>query len=167
MGMSLDGFVAGSADEMDFLVMDPTYDSAPFFAAIDTVLMGRRTFDVQVRHGMRGYPGLRNYVFSRTLRAADFPEVTVVADDAAATVAALREEEGKDIWLAGGGILFRSLVERGLVDTVEVGVSPVLAGSGVPLVAHTPPLPAAVRLELTRCEPFPSGLVVLEYAVRR
>ena len=65
--------------------------------------------------------GLRTYVCSRTLRPADYPEVTVVADGAADVVAALRAEPGeKDVWLGGGASLFRSLVAAGVVDTVEV-----------------------------------------------
>ena len=64
----------------------------------------------------------------------------------------------------GGGMLFRSLLELGLVDTVEVGISPLLLGQGVPLA---PTMPRSVRLELTLCEPYPSGLVVLHYSVGR
>jgi dihydrofolate reductase len=163
VGMSLDAFIADPADGVGFLVHEPTYDHRTFLDAVDTALLGRRSFEVMLRHGGRSWPGLRNYVFSRTLRPQDFPEVTVVAE-AVPTVAALRAEEGKDIWLAGGGVLFRSLLEADLIDTVEVGVSPVLAGGGIPLV---PTLPHSIRLELTHHEVYPKGLVVLCYAVRR
>ena len=142
-----------------WMVMDREYDQRAFFASIDTVLMGRKTFEVA---GRRGFPGLRNYVFSRTLRPEDHPDVTIVAEDAASTVAALRAEEGKDIWLGGGGELFRSLVDTDLVDTVEVGINPILLGQGIPLV---PPLPRSVRLELTKHEVYGSGLVILTYSV--
>jgi dihydrofolate reductase len=91
--------------------------------------------------------------------------VTIVSsEDAAATVAALRAEEGKDIWLCGGGELCGSLLAAGLVDTVEMGVSPILLSQGVPLVA---PLPRPVRLELVEHQIYRSGMVVLTYAVRR
>jgi dihydrofolate reductase len=168
VGISLDGYIAGPAGELDYLVSDPTYDQRAFFSAIDTVLMGRKTYEAARKHGAGGFPGLRAYVFSRTLRAADHPEVTVVASDAAAVVAALRSEaEGKDIWLAGGGALLASLLAAGVVDTVEVGISPVLLGQpGVPLLAPAPPLPVPVRLELTRSQAYPSGLLIAEYAVR-
>jgi len=165
MGMSLDAFVADPEGGTGWMVMDREYDQAAFFASVDTVLMGRKTFEVA---GKRPYPGLRTYVFSRTLRSADFPGVTVVsAEDAASTVAALRAEEGKDIWLCGGGELFRSLVEADLVDTVEVGVNPILLGNGVPLLPSQPPMPRPVRLELTKHEVYRSGLVILIYTVRR
>ena len=165
VGVSLDGYIAGPAGELDYLVSDPAYDQRAFFAAVDTVLMGRRTYEAALQHGARGFPGLRAYVFSRTLRPADHPEVAVVATGAPALVASLRAEEGKkDIWLAGGGDLFASLLAADLVDTVEVGVSPVLLGrSGVPLLA--PALSRPARLQLTGSRSYPSGLLIAEYSV--
>lgn len=168
VGMSLDGFIADEAGGTRFLVSDPTYDSAPFFASIDSVLMGRTTYEEAVRQGLRGaYPGLRTYVISRTLRAADCPGVTILGHEAESTVAELRSGPGKDIWLCGGGILFRSLLGAGLVDTIELGISPVLLGQpGRPMLAFDPPLPQCVRLELTQQSALPTGLLILEYTVR-
>ncbi len=164
VGMSLDAYIADPADGVGWMIGDPAYDGMAFFGEIDTALMGRRTFEVAVRHGGGAMRGIRGYVFSRTLRAEDFPDVTVVAEDAAGTVAALRAEPGgKDIWLAGGGGLFRTLAETGQVDTLEIGLNPILLGGGIPLA---PSLPRSVRLELTECTPYPSGLVVLRYDVR-
>jgi dihydrofolate reductase len=163
VGMSLDGFVADVDDGMGWMTGDPGYDSKPFFASIDTVLMGRRSYEVMLRHGARSYPGLRTYVFSRTLEAADYPEVTMLADGVA-TVRRLRRGRGKDIWLSGGGVLFRSLLAADLVDTVEVGVSPILLGNGRPFL----PSPGRTqKLKLTYEQAFPSGLLVLYYDVVR
>ena len=168
VGMSLDGFIADRKGGTGWLVNDPTYDSKPFFASIDTVLMGRVTFETAVRQGMRAYPKLRNYVFSRSLRASEHPEVTVVATDAAEAVDQLRRESGKDIWLCGGGVLFSSLLDAGVVDTVELGISPLLLGhAGFAMLPSSPALSESVRLDLTRHEALPSGLLVLEYAVRK
>jgi dihydrofolate reductase len=163
--MSLDGFIADAHGGTGFLVSDPTYDPGPFFAGIDTVVMGRLTYEAAVRQGMRAYPGLQNYVVSRTLRARDYPEVTVQAD--ASDVADLRERDGKDIWLCGGGVLLASLLAIDLVDTVELGISPTLLGGGISMLAAEPRLPSAVGLTLTHHRVLPSGLVILEYAVRR
>jgi dihydrofolate reductase len=166
--MSLDGFIADDQGSTDYLVSDPTYDSAPFFASIDTVLMGRVTYESAVRQGMRAYPGLENYVISRTLRPADYPEVTILGDHVERTVSELRQGDGKDIWLCGGGVLFGSLLAADLVDTVELGVSPMLLGHrGAPMLAVDRRLPRSVRLDLSRHAALPSGLLVLEYAVRR
>jgi dihydrofolate reductase len=163
VAMSLDGYIAGPNGEFDWIVMDPAIDFGAFFSTIDTVLMGRRTFELTLEQGPEAaMPGMRRYVFSRTLRAADHPDVTLVAHDAAPAVAALRAEDGKDIWLMGGGVLFRSLLDAGMVDTVEVAVVPVLLGRGVPLL---PGASGATRLALTKMEPFPSGIVLLKYAL--
>lgn len=165
VAMSLDAHIAGPNDEYDWIVMDPAINFNAFFKTIDTVLIGRRTYEIALRdHSSAGMPGMRTYVFSRTLRPEEHPDVTIVAENAAATVSALRDEDGKDIWLMGGGDLFRCLLDEGLVDTVEVGVVPVLLGRGIPLL---PQIPRSTRLELTKQETFPSGIVLLKYAVRR
>ena len=164
VGMSLDGFIADRHDGTSWMIGDPGYDSKPFFKSIDTVLVGRRSYEVMLRHGTRSYPGLRTYVCSRTLRAADYPEVTVLGDNALAEVAALRAASGKDIWLSGGGDLFRSLLDAGLVDTVELGVSPILLGQGRPFL---PSAARSHRLTLSHSEAFPSGLLVLYYDVEK
>jgi dihydrofolate reductase len=162
VGTSLDGFIADSDDGTSWMTSDRAYDAKPFFASIDTVLVGRRSFEVMLRGGMRSYPGLRTHVFSRTLKAADHPEVTIVGGDAVPAVEALRAAPGKDIWLSGGGVLFASLLEAGVVDTVELGVSPILLGRGRPFL---PGPVAARRLALTEQRALPSGLLLLSYDV--
>jgi dihydrofolate reductase len=86
-----------------------------------------------------------------------------VAEKSEDTVAALRAEPGKDIWLFGGGSLFRSLLNAGLVDTVEVAIIPVLLGGGIPLLA--PPARQA-KLNLTGHKVYQTGIASLEYAVQ-
>jgi dihydrofolate reductase len=159
--MSLDGYIADPDGGYDWIVMDPAIDFEAFFATIDTVLMGRRTFELTLRQSAGGgMPGMHTYVFTRTLDQADYPEVTIVADHAAETVEQLKAEAGTDIWLMGGGELFRSLLQTRSVDTVEVGVIPTLLGRGIPLL---PPTDQPVRLALTSHEVFPSGIVLLKY----
>ncbi|HEY6546854.1 MAG TPA: dihydrofolate reductase family protein, partial [Vicinamibacteria bacterium] len=111
------------------------------------------------------FPGMKVVVVSSTLKPAEHPKVTLVSEAALPeAVAALREGEGKDIWLFGGGSLFRSLLERGLVDTVEVAVLPVLLGGGIPLLP--PPSPRGL-LTLTRHRVYEkTGTVLLEYAIQ-
>ena len=89
--------------------------------------------------------------------------MTVVAEGAEETVAALSAEPGKDIWLFGGGSLFRSLLDAGLVDTVEVAVMPVLLGEGIPLL---PPPARQTKLKLTGHKVYKTGIVSLEYSVQ-
>jgi dihydrofolate reductase len=161
---SLDGYIAGPHGEYDWIPDDPTVDFAGIFARVDTVLLGRHSYEVA-----RAQPALpwaadaRVYVFSRTLRPAEHPDVTIVADDAARIVAALRAEPGDgEIWLFGGGELFGSLLAAGQVDTVEVTVVPILLGGGVPLL---PPGAPRTTLSLTGTHTYPSGMVTLSYTV--
>ena len=162
---SLDGYIAGPKGEADWIIMDPDIDFRALYAQFDAVLIGRRTFEVLTGGKKKGgaMPGMKTFVFSRTLRQRDYPKVTIVAENAGETVTALRAESGKDIWLFGGGLLFRSLLDAGLVDTVEVAVMPVLLGGGVPLL---PPPAKAGKLNLTGHKVYKTGIVLLEYAVK-
>lgn len=158
---SLDGYIAGPNGEADWIPMDPEIDFAALFQQFDTLLVGRRTFETM--QGGCDMPGMKSYVFSRTLKQRHRAGVTAVSGDAEETVAELKRAAGKDIWLFGGGSLFRSLAAAHLVDTVEVAVVPVLLGGGVPLL----PTPAArVQLQLTSHKVYGTGIVSLEYAVR-
>jgi dihydrofolate reductase len=164
VAMSLDGYIAGPKGEADWIVMDSEIDFGALFEQFDTFLLGRRTFEAMGSAGQRGSPGTRTFVFSRTLRPEDFPAVTIVAEGMEKVISALRSEPGKDIWLFGGGVLFGSLLEARLVDTVEVGIVPVLLGGGIPLL---PPPATGAKLKLTGHRVYEkSGIVGLEYAVQ-
>ena len=163
---SVDGFIAGPDGQIDWIVIDPELDFAAMFAQFDTLLIGRRTFTAMAQAGpVDAFPGITTYVFSRTLRQKDYPGVTIVNDDAAATVARLRERAGKDIALYGGGGLFRSLLDAGQVDTVELSLIPVLLGGGIPLL---PPPYGSVPLTLIHQKVLETtGTISLEYAIQR
>lgn len=157
---SLDGYIAGPSGEYDWIVKDPDVDFEALFDEFDTFLMGRRTYDV----AGAAFPGLK-IVFSRTLRQADHPDVTVVSDNIEQAVDALRAQPGKDIWLFGGGEIFQSLLALDCVDTVEPAVIPVLLGGGRPLL----PSPSVRRsLAFTGQQLYEkSGIVLLKYDVVR
>ncbi len=119
---SLDGYIAGPNGEADWIIMDPAIDFGSFFQQFDTVLVGRRTFETMAQGGNAGMPGMKTFVFSRTLRQRDYPDVTIVAERSKEMLETLRQQSGKDIWLFGGGSLFASLLDAALVDTVEIAV---------------------------------------------
>jgi len=161
--MSLDGYIAGPNGEYDWIIMDPALDFNAIFKEFDTVLMGRRTFEQSLQQGGGGaMPGMQVIVFSRTLRASDYPAVTIIGIGAEATVAALKAKPGKGIWLFGGGALFRSLLDARLVDTIEVAVIPVLLSQGTPLLPSGRRSPA---LRLTESKALQTGTVMLSYTV--
>ena len=162
VAMSLDGFIAGPQGEADWITMDETIDFQAFFEEFDTVLIGRRTFEVTQNASAPAMPGMQTLVCSRTLTFDGQSNVTV-SRDAARTVSSLKSEPGKDIWLFGGGGLFRSLLDAQLVDTIEVGVMPILLSQGVPLLPSGRRSPA---LRLTESKALPSGIIGLTYTPR-
>jgi dihydrofolate reductase len=157
---SLDGYIAGPNGEADWIVMDPDVDFRALMGSFDTILMGRRTYEGAQGHGGGGgMPGMSAFVISRTLAARDV-KGAALSSDPASLVAELKAKPGKDIWLFGGGGLFRSMLELGLVDRVEVAVIPVLLGGGVALL----PQPPRASLELLSHRVYPkTGTVWLEY----
>ena len=163
--MSLDGYIAGPKGEADWIIMDPEIDFRAIFAQFDTLLIGRKTFDAmrKMHGGAGGGMGMQSYVFSRTLKPKDVKGATLVSDDAKELLTELKKKPGKDIWLWGGGALFASLNELGLVDTVEVAVIPVVLGGGIPLVPATG---SKAKLKLTSNKVYKkTGIVSLEYAI--
>ncbi len=164
VAMSLDGYVAGPNGEADWIVMDPEIDFMGMMARFDTILMGRRTFEAaQAMGGGAAMPGVTSIVVSRTLQQKDHPGLTIIAEDVGGAVARLRADAGKDIWLFGGGSLFRSLLDLGLVDAIEVAVIPVLLGGGIPLL---PPPAPRTTLRLVSSKMYKAtGTLGLEYAV--
>lgn len=162
VAMSLDGFIAGPKGESDWIVMDPEIDFKSLMGSFDTILMGRHTFEAARKMGGGGgMPGMSAYVISRTLSQKDCKGATVSADPKA-TIAETRAKPGKDIWLFGGGGLFRSLLDLRLVDAVEVSVIPVVLGSGTPLL----PEGKRHKLKLERQRVYAkTGTLGLEYSL--
>lgn len=158
---SLDGFIAGPSEDFDWITPEPSFDFAAHHAQFDTLLMGRRTYEI-VRGAGEVFRGKQVIVASRTLAPDAHPGIEVVSDGLEARIRELRSQPGGDIWLYGGGELFSQLLDWGLVDTVEPAIVPILLGGGVPLL----PAPASRRrLTLLRHRVYPGGMVLLEYEV--
>jgi dihydrofolate reductase len=162
---SLDNYLARADHAVDWLLWgeEAAAVMADYWRTSDTILMCRKTYEVALRSGHAGYPGLTTYVFSRTLPAGPRDGVTIVSEDVVGFVRDLKRQDGKDICLMGGGELARPLLEAGLVDEVGFNVHPVLLGSGIPLF-H--PMGRQIDLELLECRVFKNGCVLVRYRVK-
>jgi len=159
---SLDGFIADKAGGYDWLTDDPTIDFEALFAEFDLFVMGRKTFEVAQSQGDQNpLQGMKVIVASTTMRQADFPGVQVVNTSIEEVVRKCKGMPGKDIWLYGGGTLARTLFDAQLVDTVEIGLMPIMLGGGIPVL----PEGSAVRLSLISARCMPSGIQMLNYSV--
>jgi dihydrofolate reductase len=167
---SLDNFFARPDHSVDWLMWcdEASEVMSEYWKTIDTVLMGRKTYEVAARGNQNGgtgtFPGVYTYIFSRTLDHVPGDAVTLVKTDAAQFVRELKQQDGKDICLMGGGELARSLFEADLIDEIGFNIHPVLLGSGIPLF-H--PMSRQIDLELIECRPFKNGCVYVMYRVKR
>jgi len=161
VAMSLDGYIADSSGNSDWIVMDPDIDFPAFMGRFDTVLMGRHTFAAATAQGGSSLPGMRTIVVSRTLREKDHRDIEILAEPVEEGIARLQSEPGKDIWLFGGSSLFRSLCIAQLVDTIEVSVIPILLGAGTPFL---PPPGERIKLKLAKSRVYEkTGTIWMKY----
>lgn len=164
---SLDNFIARKDDAVDWLLWSKELNQImkDMWENIDTVVMGRKTYEVAQRMGGGGPDvNVKTYVCSRTIKKASSEKVTFVAEDAATFVRRLKEEEkGKDICVLGGGLLAKSLFEADLIDEIGFNIHPVLLGSGIPLFHE---LSRQIDLELKECRQLSSGCVLVTYTVK-
>jgi dihydrofolate reductase len=165
LGISLDGYIARPDGTVDFLFMPKDYSMAPFFATIDTALMGRKTLDAALKMGGGGFSGsMATYVFSRTLQPGKRDGVVFTRQAPAALVRQLRKSKGKNIWLMGGGELAREFLKADLVDELYIGIVPALIGEGIPLF---PPGFPQREFSLIENKTYSKGLIALKYRRKR
>ncbi len=164
---SLDNFFARKDDSVDWLLWSDEAMAVmkDYWKSIDTIVMGRKTYEagLKLSKGAKNpYSGIKCYVFSRTLKnSAQGAEI--VSEDAARFVGKLKQQEGKDICVMGGGLLAKSLLEANLIDELGFNIHPVLLGSGIPLFHE---MNHQIDLELLECKPFKNGCVYLSYRVK-
>lgn len=170
---SLDNFIARADGGADWILMDDELmeEFPRFFEMFDTVLMGRKSYDVayaqshthDTSQGESGFMGMKTYVFSRTMKPNPGGEVELVSEDAGEFIRNLKNGSGKDIWLMGGGELAASLLKENLIDEINLAIQPVLLGSGVPLF---PEVDRQIDLRLVECKTYKNGTVSLTYQVK-
>jgi dihydrofolate reductase len=166
---SLDGFIAGPDGDVGWLHFSDDVQAimADYWKRIDTLVMGRKTWEVAAAAGGGGgggdmMKGITSYVFSRTLKEIRAPGVELVSSDAGEFVRKLKRSKGKEICVFGGGELARSLFEARVIDEVGFNMHPVLLGSGIPLFRDA----GRITLDLIEVRQIAGGCVYAMYAVR-
>jgi dihydrofolate reductase len=175
--VSLDGFLAGADGSIDWLQFSKDVQDvmAKYWRNVDTILMGRKTYDFAVSSGreastgkMRSQdkahrePAMKTYIFSRTLQSIDDPDVELVSGDAVEFVHGLKRQPGKEICLMGGGELAQTLLNADLVDRISLNIHPILLGSGIPTFRD---LGHRVKLTLVESHSLEGGCVLASYSV--
>ena len=163
VAMSLDGFIEGPNGEYDWCVIDPNYSFEEFFKRLDTIFVGRKTYEMTsaAEGGPPGFPTFKEYVFSTTLDKVK-EGATLIKGNIKTEVERIKKEDGKDIWLFGGAELTTSLVNLGLVDELSLAVYPIILGGGKPLFHN---IKGRIKLKLVDLKKYSTGSVSLTYNI--
>ena len=173
IAVSADGFIArkdGAVDWLDRPRLAGDYGMGQFWKSIDTILWGRKTYEMILKFQKEGkaapdmFGGLRNYAFSRKPPRKVLPGFEFVKKPIKEFCARLRAEKGKNIWMMGGGGLIASFLDAGEIDEFIISVIPTFIGEGIPLIA---PRRRNINLKLISSKKFRDGVVRLHYAVIR
>jgi dihydrofolate reductase len=162
VAVSLDGFIEGPNGEYDWCMTDQDYGLADFFKRIDSIFMGRKSYDLSktLDPGQNPWKGVKTYVFSNSLKEINDADNVLVKGDTRKEVLKLKEAPGKDIWLFGGAELTTFFVNEELVDEMWLAVHPILLGSGKSLFQK---IEGRKKLKLAQHKVYDTGLVSLLY----
>jgi dihydrofolate reductase len=172
---SADGYIARPDGDVEWLNRIPSktdYGMRAFYRTIDTILLGRKTYDWTIDYYRKNKLSnknmfdrkVSNYVFSRKPPKNAAPRIEFVSQPVKTFARQLRSQPGKHIWMMGGGKLIASFLDAGEIDEFDIHVMPVLIGKGIPLIA---PRHRDIPLKLLLARKFPDGVVRLHYAVLR
>ena len=167
---SADGFIArkdGTYDWLDRPSPAGDYGMAKFFKSIDTIIWGRKTYDMVVQFEKEGkpyptMPGIRHYAFSRKPPKRVLPGFEFVTEPIPKFVKRLRAQKGKNIWMMGGGGIIGSFLDAGGIDEFMIHVIPTIIGEGIPLIS---PRRRTAELNLLSVKKYSDGVVKLHYLV--
>lgn len=167
---SLDNYIARKDDSVDWLLWGKEASGImrDFWKNIDTIVMGRKTYDAARKMGQGDsdayHPGVKTYVVSHTLKKSSAPQLEIITGDAVEFLRELKQQPGKDICLMGGGELAKTYFEAHLIDEIGFNIHPVLLGQGIPLYHE---MNCQIDLELLECKPFKNGCVYVSYRVKK
>ena len=171
LAVTLDGFIEGPNGEVDWCIMDPDMDFNKFLNQIDTILYGRKSYDIWGQYipknedsdtdkeMWRLVHSKEKYVFSRTQKETDNRAI-LINDNIVEEVNKLKKKPGRDIWLYGGSSLITTFISLGLVDEFRLSVHPIILGEGKPLFID---INKRINLQIVETKKFSSGVVQLIY----
>ena len=163
LAVSLDGYIEGPNGEYDWCFTDQDYGMTTFLARIDTLFMGRKTYELlknpDEAASNNPFAAYRKYIFSNTLHEVE-EGMTIIRGDIKAQVQALKNQPGKDIWLFGGADLTASFLREGLVDELLLAIHPIILGGGKPLFTN---IHDRIKLTLIDSKTYSTGLVSVSY----
>jgi len=168
LAVTLDGYIEGPNGEYDWCFTDQDYGLTEFFSRIDTVFIGRKSYEIAQVYAeendgqlVPGMPSVKTYVFSKTLKKVKEGAI-LVSDHAMVAARIIKEQPGKDIWLYGGASLTDAFMKEGMVDELWMSVHPILLGSGKPLFRIQD---SRTKLTLLDSKTYETGLVSLRYQI--
>jgi dihydrofolate reductase len=163
VAVSLDNYIEGAHGEYDWCFTDQDYGMTDFIKRVDAIFYGRKSYDMMQTATPESdalWKDKKSYVFSNTLKKRN--DYELIAGDIKSPVNAIKQQQGKDIWLFGGASIAVSLLNAGLVDEIVLAVHPIILGAGKPLFAG---VEKRVKTKLIKAKPYDTGLVMMTYAI--
>jgi dihydrofolate reductase len=164
IAMSIDGYIADKEDDLSFLSLvekeGEDYGYSEFIKTVDTVIMGRKTYDKVLSFGIHfPHSDKKTYILTRTPRAS-IGNTEFYTKDISTLIHAIKAEKGKHIFIDGGAQLVSLLMKEKLIDEFVISIIPIILGDGIALFKSQSP---EITLELKSAIHFDSGLVQLKY----
>jgi dihydrofolate reductase len=164
IAMSLDGYIATENNELDWLsiveIPNEDYGYEKFVDGVDTVIMGRKTYDKVLSFGVDfPHKGRKCYVISRSRTGFD-ENVEYYSGNLKTLIEKLKNSEGSNIFIDGGAEIVNELLKVDIIDEFIISIIPIFLGNGIRLFKDGRP---SLRLKLKSTKEFTSGLVQLWY----
>lgn len=170
LAVTLDGYIEGPNGEYDWCFTDQDYGLNEFFAGVDTIFIGRKSYETAQQYAdnnngetIPGMPAMTEYIFSNTLKTVK-EGALLISGNGITEARKIKQQPGKDIWLYGGAELSNALMQAGLVDELWLSVHPILLGSGKALFGKQN---SRTKLSLLQSKTYETGLVSLRYSINK